>query len=151
MCEVWGSSQPSSATAGLGCGHKFCRECALSAAGFGGAIGTLQNIASYIPLRTRCPSCRQPGVYGSAMPLKQVGLIIQSSFPAEWAQRAQEERIRRRCGPDPGSGDSDTGSVAHQQQRNRSGLLRGLMPIGQTAYDLILTRSLDVSTSSPIP
>lgn len=78
---------------GLGCGHKFCRRCALEAAGFGRAIGALQNICSHIPLRAPCPQCRQQGVYRSAVPLREVGKVIQ----ARWAQRSSRVQQLWQC------------------------------------------------------
>lgn len=79
---------------GLACGHKFCRPCALDAAGFGNVIGAFHNVISYIPARTACPQCRQTGVYKAAVSLKEVGALIRSRYPEQWAERCAEERQR---------------------------------------------------------
>ncbi|KAL4521381.1 hypothetical protein Ndes2526A_g01587 [Nannochloris sp. 'desiccata'] len=80
---------------GLGCGHKFCSPCALEAAGFGKAFGAFHNIISYIPTRTPCPQCRQKNVYKSAVTLREVGRLIKSRYPEQWAERKSEERTKR--------------------------------------------------------
>lgn len=77
---------------GLGCGHKFCKPCALEAAGFGKCFGSFQNIASYVPSRTPCPTCRQKNVYQSAVSLREVGALIQKRFPENWAERREAEK-----------------------------------------------------------
>lgn len=69
---------------GLTCGHKFCRGCALAACGYGRTVGTLSNVCSYIPRRTRCPQCRQAGVYQGAVVLKEVGRLIED----RWARQS---------------------------------------------------------------
>ena len=79
---------------GLGCGHKFCKPCALEAAGFGRCCGSFQNIASYVPKRTPCPTCRQMNVYQSAVSLKEVGALIQKRFPELWRERKAAERSK---------------------------------------------------------
>ncbi|GAB4815701.1 hypothetical protein N2152v2_002747 [Parachlorella kessleri] len=79
---------------GLGCGHKFCRNCALEAAGFGRAIGAFHNIISHIPARVGCPQCRQQGVYRNAVALREVGKLIQTRYPEEWAERRTEDKAR---------------------------------------------------------
>ena len=67
-----------SPSVGLGCGHKFCRNCALEAAGFGRAIGAFHNIISHVPPRVGCPQCRQQGVFRNAVALREVGKLIQT-------------------------------------------------------------------------
>jgi hypothetical protein len=81
---------------GLSCGHKFCRQCALDAAGFGKVFGAFRNIISYIPSRTACPQCRQKGAYKGAVSLKELALLIKERYPKEWAERREEDKIRRR-------------------------------------------------------
>lgn len=81
---------------GLSCGHKFCRQCALDAAGFGKVFGAFRNIISYIPSRTACPQCRQKGAYKGAVSLKELDLLIKERYPKEWAERREEDKIRRR-------------------------------------------------------
>ena len=80
---------------GLSCGHKFCSPCALEAAGFGKASGAFHNIISYIPTRTPCPQCRQKNVYKNAVTLREVGRLIKSRYPEQWAERKSEERRKR--------------------------------------------------------
>lgn len=84
---------------GLSCGHKFCRACALEAAGFGKMIGAFHNIVSYIPPRQPCPQCRQRGVYQDAVQLKELGILIATKFPEEYAKRKEEDRERRKRTP----------------------------------------------------
>lgn len=81
---------------GLSCGHKFCRQCALDAAGFGKVFGAFRNIISYIPSRIACPQCRQKGAYKGAVSLKELDLLIKERYPKEWAERREEDKIRRR-------------------------------------------------------
>ncbi|KAI8112293.1 hypothetical protein M9434_003616 [Picochlorum sp. BPE23] len=81
---------------GLSCGHKFCRQCALDAAGFGKVFGAFRNIISYIPSRMACPQCRQKGAYKGAVSLKELSLLIKERYPKEWAERREEDKIRRR-------------------------------------------------------
>jgi hypothetical protein len=104
---------------GLGCGHKFCRPCALEAAGFGKAFGAFHNIISYIPARTPCPQCRQQNVYRSAVTLKEVGRLIKSRYPEQWAEAKSEERMKRRESP--------------SMSRERSSSL-----LGTTPFDLLM-------------
>ena len=80
---------------GLGCGHKFCRSCALEAAGFGKVFGAFRNIISYIPSRTPCPQCRQKQVYKGAVSLKELALLIKERYPREWAERKSQEKEER--------------------------------------------------------
>ena len=107
---------------GLGCGHKFCRQCALDAAGFGRACGAFRNIVSYIPARTPCPHCRQTNVYKNAVSLKEVGTLIRSRYPEQWAERKGEERQRMR-------------DLSEHNSRVRREQIMTLM--GTTPYDLI--------------
>lgn len=80
----------------LACGHKFCKRCALEAAGFGKAIGTFASICSHVPRRIPCPSCRQADVYRGAISLREVGRLIERRHPEEWAaRRLQEKQLER--------------------------------------------------------
>jgi hypothetical protein len=108
---------------GLGCGHKFCSPCALEAAGFGRACGAFQNIISYIPARTPCPQCRQKNVYRSAVRLREVGRLIKSRYPEQWAERKCEERTKRH----------GISSSAPSLSRERSTSLQGTTP-----FDLLV-------------
>ena len=81
---------------GLSCGHKFCRQCALDAAGFGKVFGAFRNIISYIPARVTCPECRQAKAYKGAVSLKELGFLIRDRYPKEYAARRDDEREHRR-------------------------------------------------------
>ena len=81
---------------GLSCGHKFCRQCALDAAGFGKVFGAFRNIISYIPARITCPECRQAKAYKGAVSLKELGFLIRDRYPKEYAARRDDEREHRR-------------------------------------------------------
>lgn len=81
---------------GLSCGHKFCRQCALDAAGFGKVFGAFRNIISYIPARVTCPECRQAKAYKGAVSLKELGFLIRDRYPKEYAERRNDEREHRR-------------------------------------------------------
>jgi len=81
---------------GLSCGHKFCRQCALDAAGFGKVFGAFRNIVTYIPARVPCPQCRQAKAYKGAVSLKELGLLIKEKFPFEYAERRIQEREYRK-------------------------------------------------------
>jgi RING-type zinc-finger len=107
---------------GLGCGHKFCSPCALEAAGFGKAFGVFHNIISYIPTRTPCPQCRQKNVYKSAVSLREVGRLIKSRYPEQWAERKSEERRKRQ--------EINNNSPAISRDRSTSLL-------GTTPFDLL--------------
>jgi len=76
---------------GLGCGHKFCRTCALESAGFGRVSGAFRNVITYIPPRTPCPQCRQTHVYKGAVSLKEVGALIRNRYPEQWDERRLQE------------------------------------------------------------
>jgi hypothetical protein len=80
---------------GLGCGHKFCKSCALEAAGFGKVVGAFRNIITYIPARVSCPQCRQKQVYKGAVSLKELSSLIKDRYPKEWASRRQVEKARK--------------------------------------------------------
>ena len=81
---------------GLRCGHKFCRPCALGAAGFGGVFGSFANVVTYVPARTPCPQCRQRNVFHSAVVLREVGALIKERYPEEWEERRAEDKRRGR-------------------------------------------------------
>ena len=81
---------------GLSCGHKFCRQCALDAAGFGKVFGAFRNIVTYIPARVPCPECRQTRAYKGAVSLKELGLLIKGKYPEEYAERRIQEREYRK-------------------------------------------------------
>lgn len=80
----------------LACGHKFCKRCALEAAGFGRAVGTFASIVSHVPRRAPCPACRQQDVYRGAVSLREVGRLIERRHPREWAERrGADKRLER--------------------------------------------------------
>ena len=63
---------------GLSCGHKFCRPCALRAAGMSKVLGKVKAILENIPAETKCPECRQMWVYSGAIQLKSVDEFVRS-------------------------------------------------------------------------
>ena len=63
---------------GLSCGHKFCRPCALRAAGMSKVLGKVKAILDNIPAETKCPECRQMWVYSGAIQLKSVDEFVRS-------------------------------------------------------------------------
>ncbi|PSC74618.1 E3 ubiquitin-ligase BAH1 [Micractinium conductrix] len=82
---------------GLTCGHKFCKQCALEHAGMRRAIGTFNNLLSYVSSSVACPQCRQAAVYRGAVRMRQLDRVVRSRFPHEWQERRQEERARERA------------------------------------------------------
>ena len=88
---------PLCCSAGLACGHKFCRQCALESAGFGRAVGAFHNIASHVPNRAACPQCRQRGVFRHAVALREVGRLIQSRCVAGGQAGGQTARWAALC------------------------------------------------------
>ena len=62
---------------GLACGHRFCKLCALEAAGKGMWLGKLKNILKEVDAQAQCPQCRQPGVYKKAIILKETDRLVQ--------------------------------------------------------------------------
>ncbi len=105
---------------GLACGHKFCRACALEAAGFGRLLGAFRNVVSYVPRRTPCPHCRQPDVYRTAIALKEVGALIRARHPEEWAARAGEERARARAWQERAAAAAAAAAAAPGARASRS-------------------------------
>ena len=63
---------------GLSCGHKFCRPCALRAAGMSKVLGKVKAILDNIPAETKCPECRQMWVYSGAIQLKSVDEFVRT-------------------------------------------------------------------------
>ncbi|KAK9831287.1 hypothetical protein WJX74_010547 [Apatococcus lobatus] len=77
---------------GLACGHKFCRPCALKAAGLTCAVGPSRQLLQQVPELAACPSCRQPGMFRRAQELPEVGHLIKMRWPMEYLERMREER-----------------------------------------------------------
>lgn len=107
---------------GLGCGHKFCRTCALESVGFGNVLGAFETIANYIPARMPCPECRQTNVYKNAVSLKEMGALIRERHPELWASRVREDWDRR----------DKINEAASKAARERVVQLMGMSP-----YDLL--------------
>ncbi|XP_024531425.1 probable E3 ubiquitin-protein ligase BAH1-like 1 isoform X2 [Selaginella moellendorffii] len=74
----------------LGCGHLFCNTCACSAA----SIPTIQGVKSATK-EAKCPLCRQPGVYLSAVFLTELNLMIRNRCMDYWDERLKKERVER--------------------------------------------------------
>ncbi|EFJ28180.1 hypothetical protein SELMODRAFT_94393 [Selaginella moellendorffii] len=74
----------------LGCGHLFCNTCACSAA----SIPTIQGVKSATK-ESKCPLCRQPGVYLTAVLLTELNLMIRNRCRDYWDERLKKERVER--------------------------------------------------------
>eukprot|EP00850_Spirogloea_muscicola_P023445 SM000357S13386 [mRNA] locus=s357:82231:85191:- [translate_table: standard] len=71
----------------LNCGHVFCNGCACLAAG----VTTFQG-ALAAPAGSKCPLCRQSGVYCAVLRMTELHMMIKSRQPVEWEQRYDQER-----------------------------------------------------------
>eukprot|EP00891_Asterochloris_glomerata_P005309 jgi/Astpho2/5309/fgenesh1_pg.00075_%23_8_t len=83
---------------GLSCGHKFCRPCALRAAGMSKVLGKVKAILDNIPAETKCPECRQMWVYSGAIQLKSVDEFVRSrSAEAYMGKEAGKKQHLEAC------------------------------------------------------
>eukprot|EP00850_Spirogloea_muscicola_P020427 SM000216S06553 [mRNA] locus=s216:6668:9583:+ [translate_table: standard] len=71
----------------LNCGHVFCNGCACLAAG----VTTFQG-ALAAPAGSKCPLCRQSGVYCAVLRMTELHMMIKSRQLVEWEQRYDQER-----------------------------------------------------------
>mmetsp|Transcript_13750 Transcript_13750/g.16556 ORF Transcript_13750/g.16556 Transcript_13750/m.16556 type:complete len:407 (+) Transcript_13750:214-1434(+) len=72
---------------GLACGHFFCERCLLRVA----RLPMLSSVPEADP-STKCPSCRQDGVFSQAQPLTQVDRLVQLKVGMkEWRKREEDE------------------------------------------------------------
>eukprot|EP00850_Spirogloea_muscicola_P024002 SM000419S15580 [mRNA] locus=s419:21256:24161:- [translate_table: standard] len=71
----------------LNCGHVFCNGCACLAAGVTAFQGALA-----APAGSKCPLCRQSGVYCAVLRMTELHMMIKSRQPVDWEQRYDQER-----------------------------------------------------------
>ncbi|XP_062211947.1 probable E3 ubiquitin-protein ligase BAH1-like 1 [Phragmites australis] len=71
----------------LGCGHLFCKACACGAA----SVYIFQGVKS-APLEAKCPVCRAVGVFGHAVHMTELELLLKTRDKDYWRQRLREER-----------------------------------------------------------
>lgn len=77
---------------GLACGHKFCQNCLFKAVIPGIAFGNVQGLLNVVPVKARCPQCRQMGVFENAGCLPALAAYLKQKFPEYWRERREEER-----------------------------------------------------------
>ncbi|XP_059440429.1 probable E3 ubiquitin-protein ligase BAH1-like 1 [Corylus avellana] len=74
----------------LTCGHIFCYMCACSA----GSITIVDGLNAAEP-KTKCPLCRERGVYEGAVHLDELSILLSRSYPEYWEARLQTETVER--------------------------------------------------------
>lgn len=74
----------------LSCGHIFCYLCCCSAA----SVTIVDGLKS-ADHRSKCPLCRQAGVFPNAVHLDELNMLISYSCPEYWEKRMQMERVER--------------------------------------------------------
>lgn len=77
---------------GLACGHKFCHNCLFKAVIPGLALTSAGGLLDVVPPFSRCPQCRQMGVFGNAASLPALADFLKEQFPEYWRERGEEER-----------------------------------------------------------
>ncbi|KAI7746240.1 hypothetical protein M8C21_000405 [Ambrosia artemisiifolia] len=70
----------------LSCGHIFCKSCACSA----GSVLIFQGLKS-ASSKMKCPVCREDGVYGNAVSMSELNLLLKRRFKEQWKERLVEE------------------------------------------------------------
>ncbi|KAF9595418.1 hypothetical protein IFM89_000336 [Coptis chinensis] len=71
----------------LGCGHLFCKACACSAA----SVMVFDGLKEAEP-DTKCPVCREVGVYANAVHMVELDLLLKNRCREYWKERAHAER-----------------------------------------------------------
>ncbi|XP_066372143.1 probable E3 ubiquitin-protein ligase BAH1-like 1 isoform X1 [Miscanthus floridulus] len=71
----------------LSCGHLFCKACACGAA----SVYIFQGVKS-APPEAKCPVCRAVGVFGRAVHMTELELLLKRRDKDYFAQRLREER-----------------------------------------------------------
>lgn len=71
----------------LSCGHLFCKSCACSAA----SVMIFQGLKASSP-DSKCPICREAGVYANAVHMLELDLLIKKRHKDYWKKRAIAER-----------------------------------------------------------
>ncbi|XP_058204343.1 probable E3 ubiquitin-protein ligase BAH1-like isoform X1 [Rhododendron vialii] len=71
----------------LSCGHIFCKLCACSAA----KVMVFQGLKAANP-ESKCPVCREEGVYGDAVQMIELDLLLKKRCKDYWKERLVDER-----------------------------------------------------------
>ncbi|KAL6637209.1 hypothetical protein ACP70R_024781 [Stipagrostis hirtigluma subsp. patula] len=71
----------------LSCGHLFCKACACGAA----SVYIFEGVKS-APPDAKCPVCRADGVFGHAVHMTELDLLLKTRNKDYWRQRLREER-----------------------------------------------------------
>ncbi|KAE8009495.1 hypothetical protein FH972_005929 [Carpinus fangiana] len=74
----------------LTCGHIFCYMCSCSAA----SVTIVDGLKAAEP-KTKCPLCREAGVYEGAVHLDELNILLSRSCPKYWEARLETERVER--------------------------------------------------------
>ncbi|PON76235.1 Cdk-activating kinase assembly factor [Parasponia andersonii] len=74
----------------LSCSHIFCYMCACSVA----SVTTVDGLKNADP-KSKCPICRQLGVFKGAVHLDELSMLLSRSLPEYWEERFQRERKER--------------------------------------------------------
>ncbi|EXC19906.1 putative E3 ubiquitin-protein ligase BAH1-like 1 [Morus notabilis] len=74
----------------LSCSHVFCYMCACSVA----SVTIVDGLKNADP-RSKCPICRQVGVFEGAVHLDELSMLLSRSLPEYWGERFQRERKER--------------------------------------------------------
>ncbi|XP_074565526.1 putative E3 ubiquitin-protein ligase BAH1-like 1 [Curcuma longa] len=74
----------------LTCGHLLCYMCSCSAASV-----TIVDGLKAANCKSKCPLCRQEGVYQGAVHLDELNILLRHSCPDYWQKRRQIERVER--------------------------------------------------------
>ncbi|KAF5473985.1 hypothetical protein F2P56_005930 [Juglans regia] len=71
----------------LSCGHLFCKSCACSSA----SVLIFQGLKTANP-ESKCPICRQVGVYAKAMHMVELDMLLKKRCKDYWKERFAAER-----------------------------------------------------------
>uniref|UniRef100_A0A0E0LPN4 RING-type domain-containing protein n=1 Tax=Oryza punctata TaxID=4537 RepID=A0A0E0LPN4_ORYPU len=74
----------------LSCGHIYCYLCSCSAA----SVTIVDGLKS-AERKSKCPLCRQAGVFPNAVHLDELNMLLSYSCPEYWEKRIQMERVER--------------------------------------------------------
>ncbi|GJR81084.1 probable E3 ubiquitin-protein ligase BAH1-like protein 1 [Tanacetum coccineum] len=74
----------------LTCGHIFCYMCACKS----GSVTIVDGLKA-ARHTSKCPLCREAGVYGGALHLDELNILLSRSCPKYWEERLQNERVER--------------------------------------------------------
>nr|GMD25281.1 E3 ubiquitin-protein ligase BAH1-like isoform X1 [Ipomoea batatas] len=74
----------------LSCNHIYCYMCACSAA----SVTSIDGLRSANSNR-KCPLCRKESVFGSAVRMKELSILLSRNLPEYWKERRHKERKAR--------------------------------------------------------